>query len=285
MSEYTSSASFEPQNSIVRSAVFKGVVWHQRYLPTDHKFHYRVFMMYLDLAEQDAVLGKSLFWGTRWYHAARFKRADYFSIAGDLSQAIDSAVRQEVKRQIGAEVNGPVCVLTNFRYFGYNTNPISCYYCYDSDAEKLVALLIEVTNTPWGERHHYVLDLRSYSEGETIDFQKKMHVSPFMPMDRVYRWRGSKPSQVLRYSLASVLRGNGDTGSGGLDDQVQFDSGVVFKRTPITGHALNSVLIFYPFMTVKVIAAIYWQALKLWMKRVPFVPHPSKSTASIKVQS
>lgn len=286
-----------PETKELRSAIFKGYVWHQRFQPTAHQFRYRVFMMYLDLAEQHEVFSKSLLWGTNWYHAARFKRSDYFSINGDNSQSIESAVRQEVKSQTGIEVSGPVCLLTNLRYFGYNTNPISCYYCYDSDAEGLVALLIEVTNTPWGEKHHYVLDLRSHKDNESVEFQKRMHVSPFMPMNRIYRWRGSVPSTTLRYSLASVVADDSvsnDASSGAelyesdryeTEGEIQFDSGVVFKRQPVTSRALNTTLAIYPLMTLKVITAIYWQALRLWMKRVPFVAHPAKSATSLKIQS
>jgi len=260
-----------------RSAIFKGSVWHHRYQPTEHKFRYRVFMMYLDLAELDVIFRKSILWGFHWYNAARFKRSDYFSIDGNYAQSVEGAVRQEVKSQIDVDISGPVCVLTNLRYFGYITNPISCYYCFNEKATGLVALLIEVTNTPWGEKHHYVLDLRSYSEKDTVDFEKRMHVSPFMPMNRSYRWRGAMPSDTLRYSLSSVVEYVPDSAMDRSVKDVQFDSGVVLKRQPISGRTLNLTLLFYPFMTCKVTAAIYWQALKLWVKKVPFVPHPAKS--------
>jgi len=234
-------------------------------------------MMYLDLAELDVIFSKSVFWGVRWYHAARFKRSDYFSIEGNSAQSIGDAVRQEVKNQINVDISGPVCLLTNLRYFGYTTNPISCYYCFNEEGTGLVALLIEVTNTPWGEKHHYVLDLRTYSENDFVDFEKRMHVSPFMPMNRSYRWRGALPSDVLRYTLSSVVKYVPSSAMDQSAMDVQFDSGVVFKRQPISGKALNVTLLVYPFMTGKVIAAIYWQALKLWVKKVPFVPHPAKS--------
>ena len=291
---------------LLRSAIYKGWVWHNRYEPRRHEFRYRVFMMYIDLSEIESVLASSIFWGRRWFHIARFKRTDYFAVGADYSQSTESAVRQEVNSQLGFEVSGSVCLLTNFRYFGYITNPISCYYCFNQDATHLEALLIEVTNTPWGEKHHYVLDLRSVNLKDGIEFDKLMHVSPFMPMDRVYQWRGYLPSKTLRYSLTSMLKSETEETDQSLPDQTlhvtrcgtqnknqnklenrpmqrprnkQFDSGVIFRRTSVTARSLNTVLLEFPVMTLKVIAAIYWQALKLWCRKIPFVPHPG--TASV----
>ena len=202
---------------------------------------------------------------------------------------IDESVRAAVENKLNFRPVGAIRVLTNFRYFGYLINPITCYYCFDESGENLQALLIEVTNTPWEQRTHYVLDLRQYQSGESIDFDKDMHVSPFMPMNMMYRWKGSVPGANLMYSLASFTVSETENPGRPVESQLvsvnaetthsrQFDSGVNFKRIEITSASLNRVLWRYPWMTGKVALAIYWQALRLWFKRIPFVPHPNKQS-------
>jgi len=254
-------------------------------------------MMYLDLAEIDQVLEKSRFWSRGRWSPARFKRADYLApsisdIQEDEKNVTDEqsdladAVRARVREEIGYTLTGPIRLLTNLRYFGYIINPISCYYCFSSGGA-LEVLLIEVTNTPWAERTQYVLDLRDVAQDQAVEFSKAMHVSPFMPMAAVYRWRGSAPDHQLRYSL-SLLTDHFNAGEQGNtseqgDDAAKagqssaFDSGVNFKRVEISRKSLNQTLLRYPLMTAKVVAAIHWEALRLSLKRVPFVPHPRGS--------
>ncbi len=238
-------------------------------------------MMYLDLAEIDQVLSLSKFWSYRRLSPARFKRSDFFQIMPDSPSetdhvtSLDQAVRRAVENELNFYPDGPVRLLTNLRYFGYLINPISCYYCFSNEqkTEKLQALLIEVTNTPWGQKTHYVLDLRDYSPDETIEFTKCMHVSPFMPMDMMYRWRGKIPGGKLQYSLSNYPLAGNVTESAGSK---VFDAGVNFNRIELTTKNLNRVIYRYPFMTMQVAFAIYWQALKLSLKGMTFLPHPDK---------
>jgi len=225
-----------------------------------------MFMLALDLDELDTVFkgaGKLLWSAGRW-NLACLLRKDHF---GDPDKTIKDAVLDRVEEETGQRPGGRVVMLAHLRYFGYVMNPATFYYCYDAAGEALDAIVVEIHNTPWGERHAYVLP-RDHNEGGVrkamrFRFKKAFHVSPFMPMDHDYDWRFTTPDDQLVISMKNLDAG-----------RRVFDASLSMTRHEITAGRLNLMLLKYPFITAKVVAAIYWNAMRLWLKRVPFVSHP-----------
>jgi len=251
------------------SAVYEGVVRHRRHAPHAHAFAYRVAQLYLDLDEVEQIFRGRWLWSTTRCNVAQFRRSDYLDPG---EQSLAEAVRHRVLRATGHWTEGPIRLLTHVRYFGVVFNPVSFYYCFARDGQTLVAVLAEITNTPWKERHAYVLPIESAQVcGRTLhwSFPKTFHVSPFMPIDCEYDWRFTVPGEDLRVHM-NVFR----------DDARTFDATLNLERRPLSSAALARVLWRYPLMTAQVIGAIHWQALRLWLKRNPIHDHPPSTPAN-----
>jgi len=249
-----------------RSAVYEGEVRHRRFAPVSNEFRYRMFLLYIDLAELPGLLEPYTLWSARRPNLAWFRRADYL---GDPSVPLDRAVRDLVEERLGFRPRGAVRLLTHLRYFGCMFNPVSFYYCFDEGDRRVEAIVAEITNTPWGERHAYVFGDRGneavHPSWRRYRFPKAFHVSPFIDMAVDYDWRFREPGKTI--SVHMIDREGGKR---------IFDATLSLRRLPVSSRTLASALLRYPLMTAKVGAAIYWQAFRLWMKRAPFFPHPSK---------
>lgn len=246
----------------MESCIYEGWVHHRRSGPVEHGFRYRLFMMYLDLDELPGLFRGSWLWSASRRAVARFCRQDHL---GPASQPLDQAVRDLVEERTGSRPGGPVRLLTHLSYFGYRFNPVSFYYCFDDSGERVQAVVAEINNTPWREQHCYVVEPSAGGALNRTRFElgKEFHVSPFMGMNQTYAWRFAEPGDKLAVHMENFQDGNR-----------LFDAALHLSRTEITPWALNRVLLQYPFMTLKVVAAIYWEAFRLWLKRCPYIPHP-----------
>ena len=233
--------------------------------PVRHEFSYRMFMLYLDLSELPQLFDRRWLWSASGPALARYRREDHF---GDPAVPLATSVRDLVARETGRRPAGPIRLLTHLRYCGHVFNPVSFYYCFDEEDSEVETIVAEVNNTPWGERHCYVLpqSMNAGKHGHGRYFpEKSMHVSPFMQMDVDYDWRFNAPGRELTVHMENARQG-----------RKIFDATLVLERREVNGPALAHALAAYPLMTLKVVAAIYWQALKLWLKGTPLHDHPDK---------
>jgi DUF1365 family protein len=247
----------------MHSALYIGQLRHRRFTPRPHAFSYAVCMVWLDLSELDTVFRGRWCWSAHRRALAWFRRADFL---GDASLSLDEAVRRRVAQSLGTRPAGPIRMLGQLRNFGHCFNPVVFYYCFDAADSRVETIVAEITNTPWGERHAYVLPVAADSEpGRPMQFdmEKCFHVSPFMPMEQDYRWQFGVPGPRLAVHMENRHAG----------DSV-FDATLSLARRPIGTGSLALVLLRFPFSTLRTVGAIYWQALRLWLKRVPFHAHP-----------
>lgn len=249
----------------MHSALFHGWLDHRRHQPRTHAFRYRLFMVYLDLAELDQVFRGRWLWSTSRTALARFDRRDHL---GDPALPLDESVRRLVAERTGARPAGPIRLLTHLRYFGYVFNPVSFYYCFDAAGGKVETIVAEVNNTPWGEQHCYVLQPFEAAGWLHARSAKAMHVSPFHPMALDYFWR----FRCDRGDFAVHMALHPSTGGEAASAPV-FNASLGLRRVPIGARSLAATLVRFPFMTAKVILTIHWEALRLWLKRVPVHEH------------
>ena len=242
------------------SAIYEGTIRHRRFAVRSREFKHPVALMYLDLDELASLFGGRL--QSRRPGLVRFRRDDYL---GDPSVALAQAVREHLERATGSAPAGPIRVLTQLRTFGLCFNPVSFYYCF-SATEQLEALVAEVSNTPWGERHAYAMRRPGdHSEGRVLSgsFDKQLHVSPFMGMEQSYMLRAAEPGDSAAIHIESTERG-----------LRAFDATLSLRRVALTRRSLARTTARFPGASFRVLALIYAHALALKLERVPVHRHP-----------
>jgi DUF1365 family protein len=236
-------------------------------------------MLMLDLDELDSVFSGRLLWSVKSPALARFRSQDHLIEFADVKNLRDRAISALHAKGFSKKI-GAVRLLTQLRYLGYAMNPVSFFYCFDPTNTHVEAVIAEVNNTPWGEQHLYVIPAvknRIHSRIAADEIDKTFHVSPFMSMDMSYRMAFSNPGQKLGVKIENHAS---EAAEGGCEDSPSnkklLDVTMLLNRKPITTRNLNWMLIKYPLLSFKVFAGIYWQALRLYLKKVPFHSHPGK---------
>jgi DUF1365 family protein len=239
------------------SAIYEGTIRHRRFAVRAHELRHRIALVYLDLDELDGLLDGRLIAGHPGL--VRFRRGDYL---GDPHVGLGDAVRMLLERRTGSAPAGPICLLTHLRTFGHCFNPVSFYYCFNPQ-EQLDAVVTEVTSTPWGERHAYVLERSGEGPVLAASFAKGLHVSPFMGMEQRYTMRAAAPGATLAVHIESYELG-----------ELAFDATLALRRAPLSRRSLAHITARYPAATLRVLALIYGHALALKLKGVPLYPRP-----------
>jgi DUF1365 family protein len=239
------------------SAIYEGTIRHRRFAVRAHELCHRIALVYLDLEELDGLLAGRLVAGRQGL--VRFRRADYL---GDTHLGLADAVRVLLERRTGSAPAGPIRLLTHLRTFGHCFNPVSFYYCF-TPQEQLDAVVAEVTSTPWGERHAYVLERSGEGPVLAASFAKALHVSPFMGMEQRYTLRAVAPGATLAVHIESRELG-----------ALVFDATLALRRAPLNSRSLARLTARYPAATLRVLALIYGHALALKLKGVPLHAGP-----------
>ena len=246
----------------MKSAIYRGSVFHSRKKPFDHEFKYSLYMAYVNLKEINNILPNSFLWGINKKALISFNRRDY--LERPEKKLIDAA-KNLVFERIGKKIKGPIYLLAHLRTFGHCFNPVSFYYCFDKSEKNIDAIIAEVTNTPWKQRYCYVLDCQN-SEKKNIFKNikdKELHVSPFFPMNHEYHFSISKPEKTITIKIDNLNQG------------VKVHEALLsLNKEDFSKKSLIKALINFPFMTVKVVTAIHWQAIKLWFKGAKIYNNP-----------
>jgi hypothetical protein len=264
-----------------RHGICEGRVWHVRTEPFRHAFDYRVALLALDLDDLERAFAGHRFWSLDRLNIGSFHTRDHLGGTTDLA----GAARAAIFERLGFQPRGRVDLLCHPRYLGYTFNPVTFYLFHATDSSDaaedtraivdpspdrhgLEAILLEVTNTPWNERHLYALDCRGLASPLVFELDKAFHVSPFLPMDMRYRFRFEIDAGHFRVTKENLQ-----------DGRRHFIARMELERKPLTQSALSRLLLQFPPMTGRVIVAIYWQALKLWLRGARYHPKPVRTTA------
>lgn len=278
---------------MINSAIYQGKVRHRRFFPKRHDFTYYMYLLALDLDSLESINKKlSSYWfAINKAAALSFNEKDYLPTAEANRASLKTIVWDKVKSLGGEPHNGRVLFVGQGRCLGLYFSPISLFYCYDKD-HQCRYLLAEVSNTPWNQRHHYLIPITNKSKhandtnnvvneplakgdkSDSFRHKKDFHVSPFMEMEMDYRWVIKTPSEQLFVHLENIAHKSLIESKNITSGDKVFDATMVMQMHSMTKASLRKILIMHPAMTVATVLKIYWQALKIWFKKIPYISPP-----------
>ncbi len=239
---------------VLEAAIYEGALTHVRDTPKAHRFDYNFATFYCDLEQIPALCTRSRFLSCEGFNWVSFHRQDYLPS----SRTLRDEVIHQIKEKTGTTFDGQIGLLANWRSCGTLMNPIALFYCFQDG--RLIQVVAEVHNTPWDERYVYVVPIQADQTS-----QKQFHVSPFMPMDTQYHWRLSTPGACCRAQIQVSRLG-----------QVFFRASLNLSAQRFSSSNIRQYCLTRPFHAAQVIGRIYWQAFRLFLKRVPFYSHPNQ---------
>ena len=246
----------------MQPAIYFGTIRHRRSKPARHEFTYPLFMAFLDVDHIAESMKASPFTSYNRFNWASFHESDHF---GDPALPLRKRLESDAAKNGIHLPEGPIFLLTHLRYLGYSFNPISLFYCYNREG-RIETIMAEVNST-FGETHNYWLTAANQigsTDSRVYRRPKAMHVSPFMPMELDYRFILPAPGERL---IAHMNTMDGEASD--------FDATLRLRREPWSAASLRRALLRFPWVTAKVIAAIHWEALRLYCKKVPVFTHPA----------
>lgn len=245
----------------MNSTLYKATVMHNRLKPAQHRFHYNVFMFYIDLDEAGMLAKKLLMFSNNRFNFFSLRNNEHLQLPVDNPDKTKS-IKQQIVRYLsenGVEIgNGKIMLLTNLNVLGYNFNPVSFYYCFDEQGRDL-CVIAEVGNT-FGEMKPYLVTKENF-DGHTyhLNTTKYFYVSPFIDHDTHFDFNLQVPAEKLNIRIDDYK-----------NDERFFISTLTGTRKPLTNRNLLWYSIRFPFITLKIITLIHWNALLLYLKKLPF---------------
>ena len=250
---------------IPEAGLYAGTLRHRRFRPRSHAFTYNLFMAWLDIDRIPELMAQAPWTSYNRFNWASFEERDHF---GDPRLSLRERVAQDARAHGVPLPDGPIFLLTHLRYLGYCFNPISFYFCYRKSGD-LDTILAEVNSTFGESRNYWLWPPNRQPPANALHYRcpKTMHVSPFMDMNLDYEFVLTDPGDKLVAHMNTI--------------EIQsakpfFDATLALEHQPWTSRNLTRLLLRHPWMTAKVIGAIHWQALRLYLKRVPVFTHPAR---------